>query len=57
VICENKKWKLPLDRTSGSSISGTNTPSTQILNYLSNAEIQSNGQIIWAILTSGVAKI
>jgi len=48
IICENKRWEVPLDRTSD-KLRGTGTPSTQILHYLSDAEVKSNGRIIWGI--------
>ena len=54
VICENKAWQRPLDRAGAGGAAGEwGVPSTQILRYLSVAEIQSDGQILWGILTNG----
>jgi hypothetical protein len=50
AVLENKAWRMPLDRTSKSS---EPAPSTQILRYLSLAEVQSDQRIHWAILTNG----
>jgi hypothetical protein len=53
AICESKAWQLPLDRASGTKRGLEGVPSTQILRYLSVAEIQSNRCILWGMLTNG----
>ncbi len=53
VICENKQWQIPLDRAAGSRPLDWGVPSTQILRYLTVAEVQSSGGIKWGILTNG----
>jgi hypothetical protein len=53
VIVENKAWRLPLDRASRGRDMDDGVPSTQILRYLSVAEVQSNRRIQWGILTNG----
>ena len=48
LICEAKKWELPLDRGSGDAV-----PSTQMLRYLTRADVMSEGRILWGVLTNG----
>ena len=50
AVMENKKWNCRLDRAGDD---GRRTPSTQILGYLSRAEVISNRRILWGILTNG----
>ena len=45
---EGKAWQVPLDRAAAGS-----APSTQMLRYLSLAEVQSDQRIRFAILTNG----
>lgn len=52
AICENKAWDVPLDRT-GKDKPFDGVPSTQILRYLTVAEVQSDRRIQWGILTNG----
>lgn len=49
VILEAKRWDLALDKAGGRE----SPPSAQLLNYLSRAEVQSDGRIRWGILTNG----
>ncbi len=49
VILEAKRWNLPLDKAGGRDT----PPSAQLLNYLSRAEVQSDGRILWGVLTNG----
>jgi len=49
AILENKARGINLDRASGND----EAPSTQILRYLTAAEIQSRRNILWGILTNG----
>ncbi|HEV2816047.1 MAG TPA: hypothetical protein VGW40_02325 [Allosphingosinicella sp.] len=50
-IVEAKAWDLNLDKA-GNEI-GEGAPSTQILRYLGNVEVQSRGAIRFGILTNG----
>ncbi len=49
AILENKARDMPLDRATGRE----EAPSTQILRYLTTAEIQSDRKIRWGLLTDG----
>jgi len=51
-ILESKRWQRPLDRTAGEG-PGDGVPSTQILRYLSRAEVESERRIQWGMLTNG----
>ncbi|KHD06789.1 hypothetical protein PN36_25550 [Candidatus Thiomargarita nelsonii] len=51
VILESKRWQRALDRADKTDTLGT--PSTQILRYLSRAEVISERRIQWGILTNG----
>lgn len=53
AIAESKRWDRPLDRASQARQERDGAPSTQILRYLSLADVQSNGRIRWGILTNG----
>ncbi|MEQ9330225.1 restriction endonuclease [Thalassobaculum sp.] len=48
-LVEAKKWERPLDREE----KGLGTPSSQIINYLSRADVQTDGSLLWGILTNG----
>ena len=48
LICEAKKWELPLDQGSGDAV-----PSTQMLRYLTRADVMSESRILWGVLTNG----
>jgi hypothetical protein len=48
VICEAKKWEQPLDQGKGDQV-----PSTQMLRYLTRADVMSEGRILWGILSNG----
>src|SRR5579859_2060440 len=52
AVGDAKAWAIDLDRR-GSGAGAEETPSGQILRYLSRAETQSERKIQWAILTSG----
>ncbi|MGH6675460.1 MAG: hypothetical protein ACRECE_04425, partial [Xanthobacteraceae bacterium] len=52
AVGDAKTWAIDLDRR-GSGAGAEETPSGQILRYLSRAETQSDRKIQWAILTSG----
>jgi hypothetical protein len=49
VVVENEARDTPLDRASSSG----EAPSSQILRYLSRAEVLSGGALRWGLLTSG----
>lgn len=51
VILESKRWQRALDR--GDKTDTLGTPSTQMLRYLSRAEVISERRIQWGILTNG----
>ncbi|MEI9990292.1 MAG: hypothetical protein WDM86_09655 [Rhizomicrobium sp.] len=48
VVCEAKKWEMPLDQGKGDIV-----PSTQMLRYLTRADVMSEGRILWGVLTNG----
>jgi hypothetical protein len=52
AVGDAKAWAVDLDRR-GSGAAAEETPSGQILRYLSRAEIQSDRKVQWGILTSG----
>jgi Eco57I restriction-modification methylase len=52
AVADAKAWALGLDRR-GSGVGADETPSGQILRYLSRAEVQSERKIQWGILTNG----
>jgi hypothetical protein len=53
TIVESKRWQRPLDRGDPSDALDYGAPSTQMLRYLSQVEIASQGRIRWGILTNG----
>lgn len=53
AILESKRWNRKLDRGDKTDPIDQNIPSNQILRYLSNVEVASNGKILWGILTNG----
>ena len=53
AILESKRWLRALDRGDATDPLDRGTPSNQILRYLSSAEIASNRQIRFGILTNG----
>ena len=53
VVQENKRQGVRLDERDQSERGGTSSPHRQILRYLTNAEIESDGAIRWGILTNG----
>lgn len=52
AILENKAWQISLDR-GPADLFNQHAPSSQMLRYLNEAEIQSSGAIHWGILTNG----
>jgi hypothetical protein len=53
VILESKRWQRALDRADKTDTLNSGTPSTQMLRYLSRAEVISERRIQWGILTNG----
>jgi len=53
VILESKRWQRALDRADKTDTFDSGTPSTQMLRYLSRAEVISERRIQWGILTNG----
>ncbi len=49
-LVETKRWKLDLDRPSGSDRAA---PATQMLRYLRRARTATGGRVRWGILTNG----
>lgn len=45
VVCEAKKWELPLGQGKGDG-----APSTQMLRYLTRVDVMSEGRILWGVL-------
>ncbi|MEK9629495.1 MAG: hypothetical protein VW455_10810 [Nitrospinota bacterium] len=52
-ILEAKAWEVPLDKKGNEEEFDSRIPSNQILRYLSLADIQSEKNIKWGILTNG----
>ena len=52
AVGDAKAWAIDLDRR-GSGAGAEETPSGQILRYLSRAETQSDRKVQWGILTNG----
>lgn len=53
ALVESKRWGRNLDRAESRATLGEGAPSTQILRYLSRAEVVSERRIRWGILTNG----
>lgn len=53
VILEAKRWMRPLDRSDVTYATDPDAPSSQMLRYLSRAEVMSDRAIKWGILTNG----
>jgi hypothetical protein len=53
AILESKRWQRSLDRADGGDQEGAGAPSSQMLRYLSRAEVQSDRAVQWGILTNG----
>lgn len=51
AVLEAKKWNLELDRKSSEAFS--RIPSNQIIRYLTNVDVASEGGITWGMLTNG----
>ena len=53
AVVESKRWQRDLDRAEARSELGGGAPSTQMLRYLTRADVASDGRIQWGILTNG----
>ncbi len=53
AILEAKRWGRLLDRSDRSDPIDPRIPSSQMLRYLSTAEVVSNGRLLWGMLTNG----
>ncbi|MDE2147354.1 MAG: Eco57I restriction-modification methylase domain-containing protein, partial [Burkholderiales bacterium] len=53
AILEAKRWLRPLDRGDGSEPADPGAPSSQMLRYLSRAELMSERAVKWGLLTNG----
>ncbi len=53
AILEAKRWQRPLDRGDSSEAADPDAPSSQMLRYLSRADLVSNRAVKWGILTNG----
>jgi hypothetical protein len=53
AVLEAKRWGRPLDRGERRERLAEGAPSTQMLRYLSRADVVSEGAIRWGILTNG----
>ena len=47
-----KAWAVGLDKR-GAGAAGDETPSGQIIRYLTRADVQSDGHVLWGVLTNG----
>ncbi len=52
AVADAKAWALGLDQR-GAGAGSDETPSGQIIRYLTRADVQSDGKVLWGILTSG----
>ncbi|MFM8899786.1 MAG: Eco57I restriction-modification methylase domain-containing protein [Burkholderiales bacterium] len=53
TILEAKRWLRPLDRGDASEATDPGAPSSQMLRYLSRAEVVSDRAVKWGMLTNG----
>lgn len=53
AILEAKRWLRPLDRSDASEAFDPDAPSSQILRYLSRADVVSDRAVKWGMLTNG----
>ena len=55
AILEAKRWLRPLDRGDSAEAGDPGAPSSQMLRYLSRAEVMSDRAVKWGLLTNGGA--
>ena len=53
AILEAKRWLRPLDRGDSSEATDPGAPSSQMLRYLSRADVMSDRAVKWGLLTNG----
>ena len=53
AILEAKRWLRPLDRSDASEAFDPDAPSSQMLRYLSRADVVSDRAVKWGLLTNG----
>lgn len=53
AILEAKRWLRPLDRGDASEPADPSAPSSQMLRYLSRADVTSDRAVKWGVLTNG----
>ena len=53
AILEAKRWIRPLDRGDAAEASDPGAPSSQMLRYLSRADVVSDRAVKWGLLTNG----
>ena len=53
ALLEAKRWLRPLDRGDGSEPTDPGAPSSQMLRYLSRADVMSDRAVKWGVLTNG----
>jgi len=53
AILEAKRWLRPLDRGDSSEPTDPGAPSSQMLRYLSRADVMSDCAVKWGVLTNG----
>jgi len=53
AILEAKRWLRPLDRGDASDAHDPGAPSSQMLRYLSRADVMSDRAVKWGLLTNG----
>ncbi len=53
AVLEAKRWMRPLDRGDASEPTDPGAPSSQMLRYLSRADVISNRAVKWGVLTNG----
>ncbi|MDD2809656.1 hypothetical protein [Rhodoferax sp.] len=53
AILEAKRWLRPLDRGDATEVTDPDAPSSQMLRYLSRADVVSDRAVKWGMLTNG----
>ena len=53
AILEAKRWMRPLDRGDAAEATDPGAPSSQMLRYLSRADVVSDRAVKWGLLTNG----
>src|SRR5205085_1494151 len=52
AVGDAKAWSIGLDQRAAGA-AGNETPSGQIIRYLTRADVQSDGHVLWGVLTNG----